>query len=404
MPTRASARPATAASHLNLRVGSVSAVERRCATATQNRDSRSLGAARPRKHPELVERPPRYYHDYLAEVLSEDGSSFAGDVPFRRCFIVERRSLGSSGIEVSALGLGTWAMGGAVEEWGQVDDRESVAAIHQALDCGINLIDTAPVYGLGHSEEIAGKAVKGRRDEAVLATKCGLLRPKSPRQPPRRCLTRDSILGECEESLRRLQTEVIDLYQCHWPDPETNIRETMGALTTLLRQGKIRAIGLCNFSCEQIAAAREFGRVDSVQSPFSLLNRRAADDLLPDCVEHGIAVLPCGPLGRGLLTGKFNGDTEFEGLRARDSGFMGKRYRRNLEIVHSLAEIAARHGKTAAQIAINWVAMQPGVTAPVVGAKRPSQVAENVGGVGWCLTEEDCARIDRLLGGFGVGT
>ena len=317
---------------------------------------------------------------------------------------MERRSLGTSGFEVSAIGLGTWSMGGNVEEWGHVDDRESIAAIHQALDSGINLIDTAPIYGLGHSEQIVGKAIKGRRSEVVLATKCGLLAPKSPKEPPVRCLTPNSILHECEDSLRRLQTDVIDLYQCHWPDPNTNIRETMNALTKLLDQGKIRAIGLSNFGCEQVAAAKEFGPVHSLQPPFSMIKRRAADDLLPYCIEHGIGVIAYGPLERGLLTGKLEANTKFEGLRARDPDFVGKRYRRNLEIVRSLTEIAVGYGKTMSQLAINWVAAHPGVTVTLVGAKRPSQVVENIGGIGWSITEEDRARIDGHLRGPGIGS
>jgi aryl-alcohol dehydrogenase-like predicted oxidoreductase len=315
---------------------------------------------------------------------------------------VERRALADSGLQVSPLGLGTWAMGGAVEEWGLVDDRESIGCIHQALDLGINLIDTAPIYGLGHSEEIVGKAIQGRRQEVVLATKCGLLPPRDPGKPPIRRLARDSILRECEGSLRRLRTDVIDLYLCHWPDPETNIRETMGALTTLLEQGKIRAIGVSNFSCEQIAAAREFGPVHCLQPPFSLLNRRAADDLVPYCTEHGTAVLVYDVLAKGLLTGKFDADSSFDGVRKTDPDYTGKRYRRNLALIDGLRVIAAENDRTVAQLAINWVATHPGVTSALFGAKRPSQILENVGGVGWAIKDDDRRRIDELLRGSAV--
>ena len=310
---------------------------------------------------------------------------------------MDRRPLGDSGLDVSIIALGTWAMGGTVEVWGCVDDRESIAAIHQALDCGINLIDTAPIYGLGHSEIIVGQAIQGRREEVILATKCGQLFPKAAEDMPERCLSRESIMRECEQSLRRLRTEVIDLYQCHWPDPETPLRETMEALTTLRRQGKIRAIGLSNFSCEQIAAAREFGPVHSVQPSFSMLNRRAADDLLPFCHEGGIGVLPYSPLAKGLLTGKFGLESSFKDMRGREPDFIGQRYRRNLRIVAALAEIASGYGKTVAQLAIQWTTSHPSITAPIVGAKRPSQVIENVGGTGWSLTMEDRALIERIL-------
>lgn len=310
---------------------------------------------------------------------------------------MQRRPLGESGLNVSTIALGTWAMGGEVEIWGDVDDRESIAAIHQALDSGINLIDTAPIYGLGHSEEIVGKAIQGRRQEVILAGKCGLLSPGPKDRLPPRCLTYDSIMRECEQSLRRLRTDVIDLYQCHWPDPESPIRETMTALTTLLDQGKIRAIGLSNFSCEQISAAREFGPIHCLQPPFSMLHLRATEDLIPYCLEHRIGVLPYGTLAKGLLTGKFTAESRFKDIRAGDSEFVGDRYRRNLRVVEELKSIATSYDKTVAQLAINWTTGFPGVTSPVVGAKRPCQVVENAGGVGWSISEQDRERINTLL-------
>ena len=315
---------------------------------------------------------------------------------------MERQKLGDSGMEVSKIALGTWAMGGTVETWGYVDDRESIAAIHQAIDLGINLIDTAPIYGLGHSEEIVGKAVQGCRHEVLVATKCGLLFPRSKDQLPPRCLSRESIFRECEQSLRRLRLDAIDLYQCHWPDPQIPIRETMEALTTLLNQQKIRAIGVSNFSCEEIAAAREFGPVHCLQLPFSMLQRRAAHDLLPFAAEHHMAAIAYSPLSKGLLTGKFQPGDRPGGIRARDPDFLGERFRRNLRVVDALKIIAAEYGKTVTQLVINWTATYPGVTAPIVGAKRPSQVIENVGGTGWTISDEDRARIDRILEGTDV--
>ncbi len=312
---------------------------------------------------------------------------------------MERRKLGESGLSISQIALGTWAMGGTVEDWGNVDDRESIAAIHQAIDLGVNLIDTAPIYGFGHGEEIVGKAIHGRRHEVLVATQCGLLFPRSRDQLPPRCLSRESVFRECEQSLRRLRVDVIDLYQCSLPDPNTPIRETMDALTTLLHQQKIRAIGVSNFSCEEIAAAREFAPVHSLQLPFSMLQRRAADDLLPYCAEHRMAALAYGPLARGLLTGKFQPLDRPVGIRARDPDFLGGRFRRNLCVVDGLKVIAAEYGKTVTQLVMNWTAATPGVTALIVGAKRPSQVIENVGGVGWTITSQDRARIDRLLEG-----
>lgn len=286
-------------------------------------------------------------------------------------------------------------MGGAIATWGRVDDRESVATIHAALDLGVRLIDTAPIYGLGHSEEIVGRALVGRRKEVVLATKCGLLFPSNS-QSPRRCLTRDNILREIDHSLRRLQTDWIDLYQCHWPDPDTPLRETMGAMSSLFEQGAIRAIGLSNFSGEQIRAALEFGPVHALQTPFSILQTRAGEDLFPFCAEHRIAVLAYSPLAKGLLTGKFAADDTFEDLRAKDPEFLGNRFHRNLRLVQELSELATPLGRTTAQLALNWVANHPGVTAAIVGAKRPSQINENVEGVGWSLSSEIRQQIDRL--------
>lgn len=312
---------------------------------------------------------------------------------------MEKRPLGQSGLEISIIGLGTWAMGATFETWGHVDDRESIAAIHQAIDCGINFIDTAPIYGLGHSEEIVGNAIQGRRSEVILATKCGQLFPKNKNELPPRSLKKDSIIKECEDSLRRLRTDVIDLYQCHWPDPDTPMRETMEAMTKLLEQGKIRAIGVSNFSCDQIAAAREFGPVQCLQPPFSMLHLRALDELIPFCREHQMGVIPYSPLAKGLLTGKFDSTSTFSDIRSRDPEFMGNRYQRNLSLVDGLKSIANGYNKSVSQLVINWTTSQPGITAPIIGAKRPSQVTENVGGVGWTLRDDDRSRIESLLRG-----
>lgn len=310
---------------------------------------------------------------------------------------MENRPLGNSGLQVSVIGLGAWAMGGAVETWGEVDDRESIAAIQQALECGINLIDTAPIYGLGHSEEVVGNAIAGCRDRVVLATKCGLLFPRSSTEPPSRSLAPNSILRELEASLRRLRTDYIDLYQCHWPDPHTPIRETMTTLASLLDQGTVRAIGLSNFSCDEITIAREYGPVHSLQPPFSMLHRRAAADLLPYCREHGIGALAYSPLAKGLLTGKFNAASKLEGVRAKDPDFLGPRFRRNLAFVDRLRPMAERRGTTLTRLVLQWTIAQPGLTSALVGAKRPSQVFENAGGAEGGLSDQDRAEIDAIL-------
>lgn len=299
---------------------------------------------------------------------------------------------------VSPVGLGTWATGGTVETWGRVDDNESISAIRRAVELGINLIDTAPIYGLGHSEEVIGLAIKGIRDQVVLASKCGVRFPRTPDEKPWHCLRRDSIVKECEDSLRRLGVETIDLYQCHWPDPDTPVEETRAALDTLMQQGKIRVVGVSNFSCQQMSEMRAVGPIHSLQPSFSLVDRRAADDLLPYCKEYDIGVICYSPLCKGLLTGKFGPDDTFDDVRGRDPEFKGEKYAKNLELVRCLEPIAARHGKTVAQLAINWVINYPGVTAAIVGFKRSSQVEENIGGTGWSLTEGDSLEIEQMLG------
>ena len=312
---------------------------------------------------------------------------------------MELRTLGASRLEVSIVSLGTWGMGGDVSAWGPVDDNESIGTIQRALELGVNLIDTAPTYGAGHSEEIVGKAIRGRRESVLVATKCGPV--PFGRQPsaPAGSLTRDNVVRECEASLRRLQTDYIDVYYCHCPDPETPISETMSALRLLLEQGTIRAIGLSNYSCEEVASAREFGPVHCLQPAFSMLQRRASDDLLPFCVEHDVATLAHSTLARGLLTGKFSKGSRIAGIRVADPEFIGARYRRNLVRIAKLAEIAAKYGKTVAQLAVQWVIRHHGVASAVVGAKRPSQIVENVGAAGWRLDPEDLTAIDAVLTG-----
>jgi aryl-alcohol dehydrogenase-like predicted oxidoreductase len=281
--------------------------------------------------------------------------------------------------------------------WGDVDDNESIAAVQAAIDLGINLIDTAPSYGNGHSEEIIGKAIQGRRDAVVIATKCGLIGRGRGRADYERCLRPESILRECEASLRRLRVETIDVYLLHWPDPETPLETTMTALPQLREQGKIRAIGLANFDWEAIAAARRYGDVQCIEPALSMFNRRAADDVIPYAREYGIGVIACSPLAKGLLAGRFDARSRFSDARASDPQFTGTQYRRNLDAIERLRAVAGRYGKTVGQLAINWAISFPGVTAAAVGAKRPSQVTENAAAAGWTIAPEDMREIDGIL-------
>lgn len=309
---------------------------------------------------------------------------------------MERRPLGNSGIDVSPIGLGCWAMGGD-RWWGPADDNESIGCIHEALDLGINLIDTAAAYGTGHAEEVLGKALMGRREDAVIATKCGLVANPYLPEGVDRCLTPESIAAECEQSLRRLRTEYIDLYQCHWPDPDTPIDETMEAMNRLKEQGKIRAIGVSNFGTAELSVARKTADVASLQPPFSMIRREAAEALIPYCQEYRIAVLAYSPLHHGLLSGKLTADMKFSDLRRDDPEFRGERYRRNLDRVTRLTEMAAARGKSMVALAVNWVINAPGVTAALVGAKRASHIRGATDALGWLPTDDESGRIQAVL-------
>jgi aryl-alcohol dehydrogenase-like predicted oxidoreductase len=309
---------------------------------------------------------------------------------------MEYRKLGNTDLEVSTIGLGCWAMGGEVPVWGPVDDNESIAAIQQGLDLGITLVDTAPAYGYGHSEEVVGKAIAGRRDRVVVATKCGLVW-KEPGGRLDRSLASKSVAAECAASLRRLRVETIDLYQIHWPDPAVPIHSTMEFLARLRDEGKIRAIGVSNFSCEQMTEARKYGPVECLQTELSIFEPEATDELLPYCREYGVGAIAYGPLARGLLTGKFSRSSRFKDIRSRDLRFNGPAFERNLAAIERLKGIAARLGCSMTQLALGWVLSQDGVTAAIAGVKRPSQVVENVGAAGIRLPHETLDEIHGIL-------
>jgi aryl-alcohol dehydrogenase-like predicted oxidoreductase len=323
---------------------------------------------------------------------------------------MEKRKLGSSDIEVSVVGLGCWAIGGW--QWGGTDDEKAIAAIRKAIDVGMVLIDTAPIYGFGHSEEIVGRAIEGWRKQVVLATKCGLLW-EHPTREPRFVdedgnevfgdLTKQSVLKEAEDSLRRLKTDYIDIYQCHRPDELTPAEETMEALNLLLEQGKIRAIGTSNFSVDQMEAFRAQGPVHSEQPRFSMLHRTIQAEILPYCLRNDVGILAYSPLERGLLTGKVTLDRQFGrgDHRPDEPWFQKKNLKRALDFLDKLKPIAADHRKTLAQLAANWVICQEGITSALVGARTPEQVVENAGAADWRLTGEELRLIDQYVDELG---
>ncbi len=319
---------------------------------------------------------------------------------------MEKRTLGTSEIEVSVIGLGCWAIGGWM--WGGTDDEKAIAAIRKAIDVGMTFLDTAAVYGFGHSEEIVGKAIEGRRDEVVLATKCGLVWDHPTQQLSMvdkdgrkiyRDLTKKSILREVEQSLRRLKTDWIDLYQCHRPDELTPAEETMGALNLLLDQGKIRAIGTSNFSVPQMTGFRRCGPVQSEQPRYSMLDRTIEEEILPYCRENKVGILAYSPLEQGILTGKVTLDRAFppSDYRGDRPWFQEKNLKGALDFLEKLKPIAADHGKTLAQLAANWVICQDELMVPLVGARTPEQVMENAGAADWRLTKEELTLIEQYV-------
>ncbi|MGM3387451.1 aldo/keto reductase [Stutzerimonas stutzeri] len=295
---------------------------------------------------------------------------------------------------VSRIGLGTWAIGGWM--WGGADDERSVTTIRTALERGINLIDTAPVYGFGHSEEVVGKALEGVRDQAVIATKVALDWNEGG---PRRNSTPARIRQEIEDSLRRLRTDRIDLYQVHWPDPLVPIEETAAELEKLRQEGKILAIGVSNFSIEQMNAFRSAAPLASVQPPYNLFERAIETDVLPYARDKGLVVLGYGALCRGLLSGRMNSSTTFDGddLRKSDPKFKAPRFEQYLAAVEALKSLAQeRHGKSVLALAIRWV-LDQGPTVALWGARRPDQLDGIDEAFGWTLSQQDLQDIDDLL-------
>ena len=300
-------------------------------------------------------------------------------------------------IRVSRVALGTWAMGGWM--WGGSDEKDAIRTIHAALDSGINLIDTAPVYGFGRSEEIVGKAlaIGGRRKDTVIATKVGLDWADGK---PFRNASRARIVYEAEQSLRRLQTDVIDLYQVHWPDPNTPIAEVADAMAALYRSGKIRAIGVSNFSPAQMDEFRAIAPLHTAQPPYNLFERSIEQDVLPYCRDHNIALLAYGSLCRGLLSGSMTDKTQFSGddLRRTDPKFRPPRFEQYLDAVAKLNAFASEHyGKRVIHLAARWVLDRNNKNIALWGARRPEQLAPVREVVGWRIDDAAMAEIDRIL-------
>jgi len=298
----------------------------------------------------------------------------------------------------SRIGLGTWAMGGWM--WGGSDEKESVRTIHAAFDQGINLIDTAPIYGYGRSEEIVGEAVRqhGRRDSVILATKVGIdwTRGKIERNS-----TRQRVLNELEDSLRRLQTDYIDIYQIHWPDPCVPIEEVAATVRELYEQGKIRAIGVSNYSPEQMERFRAAAPLHSIQPPYNVFEREIERDVLPYALSCGITTLTYGALCRGMLSGAMRADREFtigDMRKNTDPKFRAPQFAEYLNATSKLDAFAReKFGKRVIHLVVRWLLDQPGVGIALWGARRPEQLAPVKEVIGWSLTESDFDAIDTIL-------
>lgn len=327
------------------------------------------------------------------------------------------RPLGSSGIQASIVALGTWVMGGWM--WGGNDDDDAVRAIHAAIDRGMNFIDTAPIYGFGHSEQIVGRALAAlgpaARSRAVVATKCGMVCNTREGRPMARSTALgpsetghieififngpESIRRECEDSLKRLQTDHIDLYQTHWQEQQTPYEDTMAALLKLKDQGKIRAIGVCNATTAEMGRYRAAGPLDSDQEKYSMIDRKLDAEQLPYCREHNIAVLAYSPLALGLLTGRVGPEREFAlgDMRRTHRRFTRENRAAVGALLAQLEPIAAAHSCTQAQLAIAWTVHQPGITHALVGARNETQVAENAAATAIALSSAEVAQMNTII-------
>ncbi|MBN1975454.1 MAG: aldo/keto reductase [Sedimentisphaerales bacterium] len=313
---------------------------------------------------------------------------------------MQKRKLGKTDLELTTVGLGTWAMGGPWEfGWGPQDDNEAIGAIIAAMEAGINWIDTAPAYGLGHSEELIAQALKQSRYKPIVATKCGILWNEKKQKIT--CLKKESIRQECINSLKRLNVEVIDLYQMHWPDPDADVEEGWAEMLKLLEEGKVRYLGVSNFNVRQLERVRKMGTVSSLQPPYSMLHRDVENELLKYCARHEIGVIAYSPMQRGLLTGKFNAGylktLAPDDHRLRIADFQEPRFSAALELVEHLKKIAKRSNRTCAQLAVSWVLRRPEVTAAIVGARKPEQILETSPASDWNLSKSDIKEIEKLL-------
>jgi len=319
---------------------------------------------------------------------------------------MEKRKLGNSDLRITPIGIGAWAIGGGgwAGSMGPQNDADSVPAIHAALDLGINWIDTAALYGLGHSEEMVARALRGRTSRPYIFTKCERVWDSQGKIGA--CLKAASIRRECEDSLRRLEVEVIDLYQIHWPEPDEDVEEGWTELERLKREGKVRYIGVSNFSVAQMKRALAITPISSLQPPYSLVTRQIEQDILPFCGKQNIGVIAYSPMGAGLLTGKMThyrvAQFTAEDWRRNLESFKEPGLSKNLRLVETLRRIGKRHGRSPGEVAIAWVLRLPEVTGAIVGFRSPQQVAGISGAAEFRLSPDEIEEIESAQKGIGT--
>jgi aryl-alcohol dehydrogenase-like predicted oxidoreductase len=330
---------------------------------------------------------------------------------------METRTLGQSDLQVSVLAFGAWAIGGWF--WGGADSKDAIKAIETAIENGMTTIDTAPVYGFGLSEELVGKAIKGKRDKVQILTKFGL--SWSERKGQFYFATKDNygnnvdifrhsskekVISDCDDSLRRLKCDYIDLFQIHWSDPTTPVSETMEALELLIEKGKIRTGGVCNYSTEMMKEAIQTFSLASNQVPYSMVNRSIEKEIVPYCIDKKIGILAYSPLQRGLLTGKIKPGHKFKDGDSRPGTpyYKEPNLSKILDLLGKIKPVADERNVTLAQVVLNWTIQQPGITCALAGARNPLQVLENIGAANFRLSRDETDKINNLLSGLIIDT
>lgn len=311
------------------------------------------------------------------------------------------RAFGNTDMQITPIGFGSWAVGGGDWSfgWGLQDDKASIEAIQRSLDLGMNWIDTAPVYGLGHSEEVVAEAIKGRSEKPYVFTKCSLV--WDSQRNITSSLSAASVRREVEDSLRRLNVDVIDLMQIHWPNPDPDIEEGWTTLAELQAEGKIRYLGVSNFSVDQMRRAQAIAPISSLQPPYSLLSRDIEEEILPFCQEHNIGVIVYSPMASGMLTGAMTrervADFPENDWRRNNPEFQEPRLSRNLALAALLSELGERHGRSAGEVAIAWTLRHPAVTAAIVGGRNGSQIAGIIGAGDFRLSGDEIGEIEEFV-------